>query len=48
MNIKIVNYKTLPKRYVGSLNFIRLLRVVITPSGGENDSKQSDEFQASM
>ena len=35
-----------------SLNFIRLLRVVITPSittllRGENDSKQSDEFQAS-
>ena len=29
-----------------SLNFIRLLRVVITPSVGENDSKQSDEFQA--
>ena len=28
-----------------SLNFIRLLRVVITPSG-ENDSKQWDEFQA--
>ena len=35
----------------GSLNFIRLLRVVITPPvtallRGENDSKQSDEFQA--
>ena len=32
-----------------SLDFIRLLRVVITPSvmlRGENDSKQSDEFQA--
>ena len=29
-----------------SLNFIRLLRVVITPSVVENDSKQSDEFQA--
>ena len=38
-----------------SLKFIRLLRVVITPSvtlsnpqllRGENDSKQSDEFQA--
>ena len=30
-----------------SLNFIRLLRVVITPSvRGENDSKQWDEFQA--
>ena len=34
-----------------SLNFIRLLRVVITPSvtlllRGENDSKQLDEFQA--
>ena len=32
-----------------SQNFIRLLRVVITPSDqlrGENDSKQSDEFQA--
>ena len=34
-----------------SLNFIRLLRVIITPSvtsllRGENDSKQSDEFQA--
>ena len=34
-----------------SVNFIRLLRVVITPSvttllRGENDSKQSDEFQA--
>ena len=37
------------KKY--SLNFIRLLRVVIAPSvttllRGENDSKQSDEFQA--
>ena len=36
-----------------SLNFIPLLRVVITPSvmlllRGENDSKQSDEFQASF
>ena len=36
-----------------SLNFIRLLRVVITPSvtsllRGENDSKQSDEFQAKI
>ena len=31
-----------------SLNFIRLLRVVITPSllRGENYSKQWDEFQA--
>ena len=34
-----------------SLNFIRLLRVAITPSvmsllRGENDSNQSDEFQA--
>ena len=29
-----------------SLNFIRLLRVVIIPLRGENDSKQSDEFQA--
>ena len=34
-----------------SLDFIRLLRVVITPSvttlwKGENESKQSDEFQA--
>ena len=29
-----------------SLNFIRLLQVVFTPSVGENDSKQSDEFQA--
>ena len=34
-----------------SLNFIRLLRVVITPPvttllRGENDSKQSDEIQA--
>ena len=30
-----------------SLNFIRLLRVLITPSvRGGNDSKQSDEFQA--
>ena len=30
-----------------SLNFIRLLRVIITPLlRGENDSKQSDEFQA--
>ena len=28
----------------GSLNFIRLLRVVII--GGENDSKPSDEIQA--
>ena len=34
---------------IPSLNFIRLLRVVITPCllRGENDSKQSDEFQAS-
>ena len=33
--------------YLFSLNFIRLLRVVITPSvRGENDSKQSDEIQA--
>ena len=36
---------------VTSLTFIQLLRVVITPSittllRGENDSKQSDEFQA--
>ena len=29
-----------------SLNFIRLLRVVIIPLRGENDSKQLDEFQA--
>ena len=30
-----------------NLNFIRLLRVVITPSvRGENNSMQSDEFQA--
>ena len=28
----------------GSLNFIRLLRIVII--GGENDSKLSDEIQA--
>ena len=33
--------------YLFSLNFTRLLRVVVTPSvRGENDSKQSDEFQA--
>ena len=36
--------------FTSSLNFIRLLRVVITPSvtllRGEKDSKQSDEFQA--
>ena len=37
----------------GSLNFIRLLRVVITHSvtsllRGENDSKQQDEFQATQ
>ena len=43
-NLKKKNNKT-------RLNFIRLLRVVITPSvttllRGENDSKQSDEFQA--
>ena len=36
-----------------SLNFIRLLRVVITPSvtsllRGESDSKQSDEIQANI
>ena len=33
---------------ITSLNFTRLLRVIITPSvtSGENDSKQSDEFQA--
>ena len=35
---------------IPSLNFIRLLRVVITPSvtsmlRGENDSRQSDEIQ---
>ena len=41
-----------PRVKNNSLNFIRLLRVVITPSvtsllRGENDSKQSDEFQAS-
>ena len=36
--LESINVKT-------SLNFIRLIRVVITPSGG-NDSKQSDEFQA--
>ena len=40
-----------PRVKNNSLNFIRLLRVVITPSvtsllRGENDSKQSDEFQA--
>ena len=40
----------LQKCGIVSLNFIRLLRVVITPSvtslmRGENDSKQSDEFQ---
>ena len=29
-----------------SLNFIRLLRVLITPLRGKNDSKQSDEIQA--
>ena len=39
--------------FTNSLNFIRLLRIVITPSvttllRGENDSKQSDEFQASL
>ena len=43
--------KNIPRRQLRnpkcSLNFIRLLRVVITPSvRGENDSKQSDEFQA--
>ena len=43
--------KVMPVSTQGSLNFIRLLRVVITPSvtsllRGENDSKQSDEFQA--
>ena len=40
------------KTLYDSLNFIRLLRVVITPSvtllRGENDSKQSDEFQATL
>ena len=41
------------EKYFDSLNFIRLLRVVITPSvtsmlRGENDSKQSDEIQASL
>ena len=40
-----------PRVKNNSLNFIRLLRVVITPSvtsllRGENNSKQSDEFQA--
>ena len=39
-HIKVISFIT-------SLNFIRLLRVVITPSG-ENDSKQSDEFQATL
>ena len=39
------------KLSIFSLNFIQLLQVVITPSvtsllRGENDSKQSDEFQA--
>ena len=39
--------------FTNSLNFIRLLRIVITPSvttllRGQNDSKQSDEFQASL
>ena len=41
--LKILGY------FYVSPNFIRLLRVVITPSvtlRGENDSKQSDEFQA--
>ena len=38
-------------RFHCSLNFIRLLRVLITPSvtsllRGENDSKKSDEIQA--
>ena len=37
-------------QFLCSLNFIRLLRVVITPSvlRGENVSKQSDEFQANF
>ena len=40
--------KNLSKARVSSLNFIRLLWVVITPLvRGENDSKQRDEFQAS-
>ena len=41
--LKILGY------FYVSPNFIRVLRVVITPSvtlRGENDSKQSDEFQA--
>ena len=41
--LKILGY------FYVSPNFIRLLQVVITPSvtlRGENDSKQSDEFQA--
>ena len=44
---------TLTSHNIFSLNFIRLLRVVITPSvtsllRGENDSKQSDEFQVKL
>ena len=31
-----------------SLNFIRLLRVVITQQRGENELKQLDEFQARL
>ena len=51
LNLDIVPYEFNSRRVRVSLNFIRLLRVVITPSvttllRGENDSKQSDEFQA--
>ena len=43
-----VNKNLLSPQNIGvSLNFIRLLRVVITPSvERKNDSKQLDEFQA--
>ena len=42
ISTKTTHFSTL----LASLNFIRLLRVVITPLRGENDWKQSDEFQA--
>ena len=45
-HMKISTKTTHSYTLLASLNFIRLLRVVITPLRGENDSKQSDEFQA--
>ena len=50
---ELVVYSLCKSKLTFSLNFIRLLRVVIPPSvtsllRGESDSKQSDEFQANL